>query len=188
MWAASLWKSVADLQKQKEIEMDHMDKVNKLEKVNELDRLDKVRKELKATDDLELPMNDDFFDRLHDKIMAEVDKTEIAPAPVLMSPRNLLRSHWRGWLYPVGGVTSVFVFASLLLTQVSKVNQSMQRVGLLSDGHERIVAEALLSPEDLSQTLISSENESDFFMDVARESFENLSESKFNKLMGKSER
>ncbi|MGZ6409050.1 MAG: hypothetical protein ACXWQ7_01505 [Bdellovibrio sp.] len=159
-----------------------MDKMDRLEQKNSLD---KVRKGLKAADDLELPMNDDFFDRLHDKIMAEVEKTEIAPAPVLMTPRNLLRSHWRGWLYPISGVTSVIVFASLLLTQVSKVNQTMQRVGLLSDGHERIIAEALLAPEDLSQTLISSENESDFFMDVARESFENLSEHKFDEIMGK---
>ncbi|WII73519.1 hypothetical protein QJS83_06495 [Bdellovibrio sp. 22V] len=150
--------------------------------------MDKVRQGLKASDDLELPMNDDFFDRLHDKIMAEVEQTEIAPAPMLMTPRNLLRAHWRGWLYPAGGVMSVFVFASLLLTQVSKVNQSMQRAGLLSDGHERIVSEALLSPEDLSQTLISTQSESDFFMDVARESFENLSVSKFNKIMGESGR
>lgn len=160
--------------------MDRMDK--------KVTSLDKVRKGLKATDDLELPMNDDFFDRLHDKIMAEVDKTEMDSAPVLLTPRNLLRSHWRGWLYPLSGLASVFVFSSLLLSQTSKVNQSMQRAGLLSDGHERIVAEALLSPEDLSQTLISTENESDFFMDVARESFENLSESKFNKIMGRGER
>ncbi|KYG69549.1 hypothetical protein AZI87_10255 [Bdellovibrio bacteriovorus] len=156
--------------------------------MDRMDRLDKVRKGLKKADDLELPMNEDFFNRLHDKIMAEVEETAIAPAPVLMTPRNLLRSHWRGWLYPAGGVTSLFILASLLLTQVSKVNQSMQRVGLLSDGHERIVAEALLSPEDLSQTLISTQSESDFYMDVARESFENLSGSKFNKIMGESGR
>lgn len=153
-----------------------------------MDRMDKVKKNLKGMEDLELPMNEDFFDRLHDKIMAEVEKTEIAPPPMLMTPRNLLRSHWRGWLYPAGGMMSLFVFASLLMTQVSKVNQSMQRVGLLSDGHERIVAEALLSPEDLSQTLISSQSESDFFMDVASESFENLSVAKIKKIMGESGR
>ncbi|MBV2167703.1 MAG: hypothetical protein KUL82_03250 [Bdellovibrio sp.] len=159
-----------------------------MDRKDPMDRMDKVRKGLKAADDLELPMNDDFFDRLHDKIMAEVDKTEVAPPPMLVTPRNLLRAHWRGWLYPAGGVTSLFVLAFLLMPQVSKVNQSMQRVGLFSDGHERIVAEALLSPEDLSQTLISTQSESDFFMDVARESFENLSVSKFNKIMGESAR
>nr|BFD58521.1 hypothetical protein CKG001_06280 [Bdellovibrio sp. CKG001]BFD61949.1 hypothetical protein BdHM001_06300 [Bdellovibrio sp. HM001]BFD65786.1 hypothetical protein HAGR004_08080 [Bdellovibrio sp. HAGR004] len=159
-----------------------------MDKVDRMDRMDKVRKGLKSADDLELPMNDDFFDRLHDKIMAEVEQTVIQPTPVLMTPRNLLRSHWRGWLYPVSGVASLFVLASLLIPQVSKVNQTMTRAGLLSDGHERIVSEALLSPEEISQTLISTQSESDFFMDVARESFENLSVDKFNKIMGESGR
>ena len=146
--------------------------------------MEKVRKKLKAADDFKMTMSDDFFDKLHDKIMAQVEQTEVAPPPVLLRPRNLLRAHWRGWLYPVGGLMSLFLMSSLLLSQVSKVNQSMQRVGLLSDGHERIAAEALLSPEDLSQTLISTESESDFFVDVASESFENLSIAKFNKIMG----
>lgn len=159
-----------------------------MDRIEPMDRMDKVRKGLKASDDLELPMSEDFFDRLHDKIMAEVEQTEIAPAPILMTPRNVLRAHWRGWLYPAGGVMSLFLFSALLLSQVSKVNQSMQRVGLLSDGHERIVAQALLSPEDLSKTLISTQSESDFFMDVASESFENLSVAKFNKIMGESGR
>ena len=83
---------------------------------------------------------------------------------------------------------SLFLFSFMLMSQVSKVNQSMVRVGLLSDGHERIVAEALLSPDDLSQTLISTQSDSDFFMDVAGESFENLSVAKFNKIMGESGR
>ena len=157
-------------------------------KENQNEPLDKVRKKMKAIDDFEMTMSDDFFDSLHDKIMAKVEEVEMAPATVLMTPRNLLRSHWRGWLYPVGGLMSLFVMCSLLMTQVSKVNQSMQRVGLLSDGHERIVAEALLDPEDMSQTLISSQSESDFFVDVASESFENLSVAKFNKIMGESVR
>jgi hypothetical protein len=156
--------------------------------MNRFDRTDKVRKGLKAADDFEMQMSEDFFDRLHDKIMAEVEQTEIKPQPMLMTPRNMLRAHWRGWLYPMAGVASVFVFTSMLLGQVSKVNQSMQRVGLLSDGHERIVAEALLDPADISQTLISSQNESDFFVDVAAESFENLSVSKVNQLMGEGRR
>ena len=152
------------------------------------DRTEKIRKGLKRADDFEMQLNDDFFDKLHDKIMAEVDKTEVAPPPMLMTPRNLLRAHWRGWLYPLGGVASLFVFTSMLLGQVSKVNQSMQRVGLLSDGHERIVAEALLDPSDLSQTLISTQSESDFFVDVATESIETLSVSKFNQIMGEGRR
>lgn len=155
-----------------------------MDKMDRMDRTEKVRQGLKAVDELDLSINDDFFDRLHDKIMNEVEKVEIQPAPVLMSPRNMLRSHWRGWLYPLGGVASVLMFVSLLLPQVSKVNQTMTRAGLLSDGHERIVSEALLSPDDIAQTFISTQSESDFFMDVAHESFENLSVDKFNQIMG----
>lgn len=158
--------------------MDRMDNRN--------NNLDKVRNGLKAQNEIELPINEDFFDRLHDKIMFEVEQTEIAPTPFLMTPRNLLSAHWRGWVYPAGAIMSVAAMIAILMPQVSKVNQGLQRVGLLSDGRERIVAEALLSPEDLSKTLISSQTESDFFVDVASESSENLSIAKLQKIMGDS--
>lgn len=151
---------------------------------NRSPNMEKMRKRLKAEDDMELPMNDEFFDRLHDKIMAEVDKTELAPPPVFMSSRNKLRDHWRGWLYPTGGLMSLALMASLLVSQVSEVNRSMQRAGLASDGQARIAAEVILTPENLSQTLISTQSEADFLMDVAQESFENLSVANFNKIMG----
>ncbi|WP_413558517.1 hypothetical protein [Bdellovibrio sp. HCB209] len=147
-------------------------------------RLDKVRKGLKANDDLEISMSDDFFDRLHDKIMSEVEQTQIAPAPLLMRPKNMLRAHWRGWLYPTGGIMSLAAAAMMIVPHLAKVNQGMQRAGLLSDGRERIVMEAILSPEDLSQTLISSQTDSDFFVDVASESSENLTIAKLNKIIG----
>ncbi|MEN0057523.1 MAG: anti-sigma factor [Bdellovibrio sp.] len=153
-----------------------------------LDRMEKVRKGLKKRDTLAMPEGDEFFERLHDKIMAEVEKTEVAPAPFLGKSRNLLRAHWRGWLYPTSGVAALAVVSFLAVNQVSKVNQAMQRAGLASDGTERIVAEALLSPEAASQTLISMQSESDFFMDVASESFENLTVAKFKKIMGESGR
>lgn len=159
-----------------------------MDRKDHVNSLNKMRKGMKASDDLEMPMSDEFFERLHDKIMMEVELIEMAPGPVLMRSRNLLRSHWRGWLYPVGGISSLVLIASVLMTQVSRVNESMQRIGLLSDGRERIVAEALLSPGDLAQTLISSQTETDFFMDVAGESFENLTVAKFNKIMGESAR
>lgn len=161
-----------------------------MEMNDQKERIETMRKSLKNADTLEfeMPMNDDFFDRLHDKIMAEVEKTDIAPAPVLMHQRNLLRAHWRGWLYPASGVTSLLVLAFLLVPQLSKVSETMQRAGLHSDGYERIIGQALLSPDELSQTFISTQSESDFFMDVASESFENLSVAKFNKIMGESVR
>ncbi|MNY67202.1 hypothetical protein D3C86_2047440 [compost metagenome] len=81
-------------------------------------------------------------------------------------------------------MAAVATVAVLLSSHLVEMSQTMQRAGLFSDGHERIVAEALQSPEDFSQTLISTQTEADFFVDVASESFENLSVAKFNKLMG----
>ncbi|MBO9667398.1 MAG: hypothetical protein J7501_11380 [Bdellovibrio sp.] len=145
-----------------------------MDRMDSMNRLDNVRKGLKENDDLELPMNEDFFNKLHDKIMAEVEQVEIAPAPVMMRPRNILRAHWRGWLYPVGGVMSVLLMSTFMIPHLAKVNEGMQRAGLASDGRERIVMEALLSPDEISQTLISSQTESDFLVDVASESSENF--------------
>lgn len=149
-----------------------------------MDSFDKVRRGLKNNDDLELPMSEDFFDKLHDKIMIEVERTEVAPPPMLMKQKSYLRSHWKGWLYSATSVASVAAVAIVLSSQFTKVNETMQRVGLYSDGRERIVEMALNSPDSVAQTLIVSQSEADFFVDVANESFENLTVAKFNKLMG----
>lgn len=146
-----------------------------------MENMDKTRRRMKAADRQDIPVGGDFFDRLHDKIMAEVEKTEMAPPPMMMKQKNYLRAHWRGWLYSSGSLAALAFVAGILSSQVSQVNETMQRVGLLSDGHERIVAEAMLSPESFSQTLINSQTEADFFVDVANESFENLTVAKLNK-------
>lgn len=151
-------------------------------------RLDKVRQGLKNRDELELPMSDEFFERLHDKIMAEVEKTEIAPVTPLTASRDMLRKHWRGWLYPAGGVTSLFLLLLLALPQAHKMSEVMQRAGLVSDGAERIASRVFMTPDELTQTFISSQSDSDFLMDVAGESFENLTIAQFNKIMGESRR
>jgi len=149
-----------------------------------MDSFDKVRRGLKNADELELPMNEDFFDKLHDKIMMEVERVEVAPPPMLLKQKNYLRAHWKGWLYSASSVASMGLVIAVLSTQFGKVSESMQRAGLYSDGRERIVEAALNSPDAMAQTLISSQSEADFFVDVANESFENLTVAKFNKLMG----
>lgn len=152
-------------------------------------QLEKIRKKLKSLDELnDFEMSDDFFDKLHDKIMDKVDETKIAPPPVLMKQRRMLRTHWRGWLYPVGGLMSVLMVSTVLMGYMGKINESMQRVGLLSDGRERIVAEALEARDDLSKNLISMQSEADFFVDVASESFETLPVANFKKMKGGSVR
>jgi len=51
-----------------------------------------------------LPINPAYYDRLHDKIMARIEETEMETparpvAKVFEKSSRLLRDHWRGWLY-----------------------------------------------------------------------------------------
>ena len=55
-------------------------------------------------EDVMLPNNPAYYDRLHDRIMARIEDTEME-APLRPVTRayeksaKLLRDHWRGWLY-----------------------------------------------------------------------------------------
>lgn len=157
--------------------------------------MQKVRRGLKDQDlmkDFDLKFDDAFFDRLHDKVMAKIEETEIAPAPKPMISyltRHRVYQYWKDWSYPMGGIAAVFVLTFALLPQMQKINESMTRAGLVTDGTERIIQQALGAPEEISQTFISTQSEADFFIDVARESFENLPSNKIEKLiLGESRR
>lgn len=147
-------------------------------------RLGRMRRELRAQDNVEPELSDDFFNKLHDKIMMGVEQTEVAPVSKVWFDREKLRSHVKSWLYPVGGVLSVALSAMLISGQFDTLDENLIRIGLVSDGYEVIATKAMLEPQHISQTLISSQLETDFFMDVASESFENLTVSKFNQILG----
>lgn len=58
-------------------------------------------------EEVQLPENQAYYNRLHDKIMAQVAETEMeTPARPVMrgfaKSKELLRDHVRGWLYPRG--------------------------------------------------------------------------------------
>jgi hypothetical protein len=55
-------------------------------------------------EEVQLPNNQAYYDRLHNKIMAQIEEIEMeAPArPAMRSfekTKQLLRDHWRGRLY-----------------------------------------------------------------------------------------
>ena len=145
--------------------------------------LNQIKRKLRSND-TQLMLDDAFFERLHDKIMTEVSKTEVKEVTLWHKSRSLLKAHWKDWSYPAGGLLALLALVMLLTPQMSKINETMMRAGLYSDGNERIIQEALLDPSVLSQTLIISQTETDFFMDVAKDSFENFSIERINKIMG----
>lgn len=150
--------------------------------------LDKMRKGLQALEEMEIPMDPAFFDKMHDKIMEKIEDSVIEPAPALMAPRRFLRAHWRGWLYPTGGTMALALAMTLVAMQFAKTNSGHVLTAKLNNSGEKVVAAALASPDTIAQTLLSSESEADFFVDVASQSFENLNISQFNKIMGEDRR
>lgn len=146
--------------------------------------LDKMRKGLKAAEDIELPMDPEFFDKLHNKIMAQVNETVIEPTSTLQRPKRFIRAHWREWVFPAGTTLAMVFAVNFVLSQMSKLDSGRVESAKLNLSGEQVVAAALDSPDSIAQTVISSQAESDFFVDVASHSIENLSVSQFNKIMG----
>lgn len=153
------------------------------------DTFDKLRRGLKATEDLDLPMDPEFFNRLHDKIMAQVEETVIEPmaSMKIRQAKRFLKAHWRERIYPAGGTMALVFLMAFIVSQFVKLDSGRAPLAQkLNQSGEKVVAAVLESPDAIAQTLISSQAEADFFVDVASHSIENLSVSQFNKIMGES--
>lgn len=113
----------------------------------------------------QLPESEDYYQRLHDKIMAQVETKEIKPPPPpIRRTKDLLKRHWRNGLYLVtmsalAAVISVKTVGNID-TQLSgnhaivKFKNEDQLIGLLKN-----------SPEVLDNTVLSSYNSHDILGD-----------------------
>jgi anti-sigma factor RsiW len=132
---------------------------------------------------VELPMDDAFYDRLHDKIMAAVDQTEIKAVSPWEKPKKLLKAHWKSWAVSGGSVLMIMIASLQAPTLVRSFFDSSHVVQVVKN-EEAFTAETIKSPEDFSGSLITSQNESDFFVDVAERSFHDLSQRHVREIMG----
>ena len=85
-----------------------------------------VKEPMKATDPGKMDFTEDFFNRLHDKIMAQVELSEIRPK-VPENPRSLPRL-WRFWASKAAtkSTPTLIAFALVLLTGVFSLNSTIQ--------------------------------------------------------------
>jgi len=129
-----------------------------------------VVRALETANDIELPMDPQFYERLHDKIMARVEETEIKKVPgwfmVMARPKKYLRNHWKGWL----GTTMSLITAAYLGLQIS-VHVSKwipeSHTFKVVQNEKELLQNALGSPEDFSTSLINYQSHEDFVVDVA---------------------
>jgi hypothetical protein len=151
--------------------------------------LDKqVKRSLKADPAVpEIPMDDAFYERLHDRIMAAVEHTEIEPrslAHILWDkPRRMIRGHWKAWV--VSGTSMLMVLVASVHTPavLSKFLDESHTVQVVRN-EDQFIDETINSPEAFSDTLVSYQSEDDFFVDVAERSFHDLSQEHVREIMG----
>jgi hypothetical protein len=107
------------------------------------------------------PADELFFDRLHDKIMAAVEETSIAPAPRMgkkMAKRVALSS---------GGIGA---FTALLLSAYF-LSASPEQVA--KNSTDQVLQAAVQNPAE-SLPVLAVQSQNDFFVDVASASFDDL--------------
>lgn len=135
-----------------------------------------IKNKLLEEDPIELPMDDLFFDKLHDKIMASVEKTEIKPL-----------SRWaKTWVFlekkalyyrPSNNVTTmkVVTFSFVGVTMALGLSLGLASLSLLHQSNQvltnqqMIVNQAQQSPQDWIELAGSVQNENDFIAEVINE-------------------
>ncbi len=130
-----------------------------------------LEKKLKFEDQLELPMDEKFFDQLHDKIMSSVEKIDSKPL-----------SRWaKTWVFLETKAKPHRVFAKKVIKTsfvgltftlalgLAGISAKMYRdVRLAQSGtnQSRIIQQAKQDPTEWSELVVSYQNENDFYADV----------------------
>lgn len=122
-----------------------------------------------AAVDVEIPVDESYYDNLHDRIMLEIAKTEVADLPFWHRPSRLIQQYGWSFLQLSGGLALTVVIGlktAGILQQIWSASPTVQR----AQNDKMILVEALKSPEDLSASFISYQRDSDFFLEIANHS------------------
>lgn len=145
------------------MEIDRQSDVDTLEGSKEAKEL------LLEFDQLEVPDDDAFFEKLHGKIMAGVEMT---------SPKKDTRTFLQKNKKVVRGISAAAMLMAILL-----VGLDTQQVRVTVDGTDQVLSDAV-SRSDIEETVLVYQNKDDFFVDLAQESLDHLSVDRLHGLMG----
>lgn len=146
-----------------------------------VDELQQTRDLIQSQDALgATQVDDDFFLQMESKIMKEVSKTEIKK--ITQSERMIesLAQKARKNRKVVARTAGFLGF--FLLALVSFKTLSGKGLNTQWDIHQQIALQIKIDPQDLGQ-VIGSESEHDFFVDVASQSLDHLTQEQFETLM-----
>jgi len=134
--------------------------------MSHLENHGKVKRSLRRSGDIEIPMDPEFYDRLHDKIMAGIEDKEIQPVSCVQKPIKVVKQNWRGWAQLALGLFLVLGLGISSSQFFQSAFYSTRTVQLVQN-EKQILIQAIDSPTVFSTSLLSSESESDFMQDIA---------------------
>ena len=125
---------------------------------------------LKKEDSLDFALDDQFFEKMHDQIMATVEKTEMkSPSRWTKSwvflEAKAKRQKWPRKAAKIGVVGLTLSMAVLLLSVSVKMYQDIFKVQMLGN-KILILQEAKQDPAEWSNLVVNYQNESDFYADI----------------------
>ena len=144
-----------------------------------------LTKKIKQAGDQEIPMDDAFYDRLHDQIMAAVEETEINPLSRMDVSQQLLKRHWRNMAHSSLAILAVLGIQQATVHLASQIWSESHTVKTIQN-EKQILNQALLSPEEFLTSMMSSQSQSDLIFDVASQDLDQITQDRIVSLMGES--
>lgn len=130
-----------------------------------------ILNKLKKEDPVELPMDEMFFEKLHDKIMQSVEKTEIKPLNKWSKTWVFLERKAKSHRAKIKKAVKLSLVATTLALGALLFNLSANYVNQaalakIEINKTSILSVAQTSPVEWAELIVNYQNENDFYADI----------------------
>lgn len=149
-----------------------------------------VKDRMKTMDPGKVDFSEVFMNQLHDKIMAQVEQTEIQPKVANEKLPFRLRLWWQK--STANKTTALMMMALVMVMSGAMVSKATSQkagaaaVSVAAANEDALLQEALKSPEAFEDMIAGSLGQNDFLVDVASRNFDHLNLNDFDTLFGTS--
>lgn len=149
------------------MEMDSQFEIENLEDFKETKQL---LQKFDSLESMELPADEDYFEKLHDSIMNQIEQKEI-------------KNDWRVLWHRHGSMIKKCSAAMVVMVMVLLGRETHHSQNVV-DSASAVLADAVERNPHIESTVLVYQHQDDFFVDLARESLDHLSVDQMQGLMG----
>lgn len=142
-----------------------------------------LHEELKKESATFFELDDAFFEELHDEIMLKVEQVEVKKISSWQRWANRFRKSAKIVSQRLGAQLVMVTVVAAVIFQAFRI-ENRWRQTMNEYKIEEFVIQAIQDPSKMSQSVLTHQNESDFFLDVANRSFDDLNLNKLDQLLG----